>query len=68
MLLRHIAQLDVIGRCRCMFVDSSLQPKGHVLQKGWMADLMGGEDMPTEEMFERAFIFRKKKLCRWCLE
>ena len=51
-----------------MFVDSSMQPKGNVLKKGWMADLMGGEDMPTEEMFERAFTFRKKKLCRWCLE
>ena len=54
-----------------MFIDPSLQPQHSFLHRGMLDSIMDETDLPTEQMFEAAFNFRRKKLfhlCYWYLE
>ena len=52
--------------CRDMFIDPLLRPQHSLLHRGMLDSIMDETDLPTEEMFEAAFNFRRKKLFHLC--
>ena len=52
--------------CRDMFIDPSLRPQHSFLHRGMLDSIMDETDLPTEQMFEAAFNFRRKKLFHLC--
>lgn len=51
---------------RDMFIDKDLRPPVPLMRRGMLSNLMEDTDLPTEEMFEDAFNFRKMRLFVWC--